>query len=44
MLSFRQEYTDRPITLKGTIAVETTVRYIQTTRAQVKEKLKALKG
>jgi site-specific recombinase XerD len=32
------------ITLKGTSAVQTTVRYTQMTRAQVKEKLKALKG
>ncbi len=32
------------ITLKGTLAVQTTVRYTQPTRAQVKEKLKVLKG
>lgn len=31
-------------TLRGTPAVQTTVRYTQVTRAQVKEKLKALKG
>jgi site-specific recombinase XerC len=32
------------ITLRGTPAVQTTLRYTQTTRAQVKEKLKMLKG
>ncbi|GHP00546.1 hypothetical protein KSF_105930 [Reticulibacter mediterranei] len=32
------------ITLRGTPAVQTTIRYTQMTRAQVKEKLKALKG
>jgi site-specific recombinase XerD len=32
------------VTLKGTPAIQTTVRYTQMTRAQVKEKLKALKG
>ncbi len=32
------------ITLRGTPAVQTTLRYTQMTRAQVKEKLKALKG
>jgi site-specific recombinase XerD len=32
------------VTLRGTPAVQTTVRYTQMTRAQVKEKLKALKG
>jgi hypothetical protein len=32
------------ITLRGTPAAQTTVRYTQTTRAQIKEKLKALKG
>ena len=32
------------ITLKGTPAVQTTIRYTQMTRAQVKEKLKMLKG
>jgi site-specific recombinase XerD len=32
------------VTLRGTLAVQTTVRYTQMTRAQVKEKLKALKG
>ena len=31
------------ITLRGTPAVQTTIRYAQMTRAQVKEKLKALK-
>jgi integrase len=31
------------ITLRGTPAVQTTIRYTQMTRAQVKEKLKALK-
>ena len=31
------------ITLKGTPAVQTTIRYTQMTRAQVREKLKALK-
>ena len=32
------------ITLRGTPAVQTTVRHIQMTRAQVKERLKMLKG
>jgi len=32
------------VTGSGTLAVQTTIRYTQTTRAQVKEKLKALKG
>jgi hypothetical protein len=32
------------ITLRDTPAVQTTIRYTQTTRAQVKEKLKVLKG
>jgi site-specific recombinase XerD len=32
------------VTLRGTPAVQTMVRYTQATRAQVKEKLKALKG
>ncbi len=32
------------VTLRGTPAVQTTLRYTQTTRAQVKEKLKMLKG
>jgi site-specific recombinase XerD len=32
------------ITLRGTLAVQTTVRYAQVTRTQVKEKLKVLKG
>lgn len=32
------------ITLRGTPAVQTTIRYMQMTRAQVKEKLKVLKG
>ncbi len=32
------------ITLRGTPAVQTTVRYAQMTRAQVKEKIKMLKG
>jgi site-specific recombinase XerD len=32
------------ITLRGTAAVQTTLRYTQMTRTQVKEKLKALKG
>ncbi len=32
------------MTLRGTPAVQTTVRYTQMTRAQVKEKLKVLKG
>ncbi|HZR43024.1 MAG TPA: tyrosine-type recombinase/integrase [Ktedonobacteraceae bacterium] len=32
------------ITLRGTPAVQTTIRYTQMTRAQVKEKLKVLKG
>jgi len=32
------------VTLRGTPAVQTTVRHTQMTRAQVKEKLKALKG
>jgi site-specific recombinase XerD len=32
------------VTLRGTPAVQTTVRYTQMTRAQVKEKLKVLKG
>lgn len=32
------------VTLRGTPAVQTTVRYTQVTRAQVKEKLKTLKG
>jgi site-specific recombinase XerD len=32
------------VTLRGTPAVQTTIRYTQTTRAQVKEKLKELKG
>lgn len=32
------------VTLRGTPAVQTTVRYTQMTRAQVKEKLKLLKG
>jgi integrase len=32
------------VTLKGTPAVQTTVRHTQITRAQVKEKLKVLKG
>jgi len=31
------------ITLKGTLAIQTTVRHMQMTRAQVKEKLKVLK-
>jgi site-specific recombinase XerD len=32
------------VTLRGTPAVQTTIRYTQMTRAQVKEKLKGLKG
>jgi len=32
------------VTLRGTPAVQTTVRYTQMARAQVKEKLKALRG
>jgi site-specific recombinase XerD len=32
------------VTFRGTPAVQTTIRYTQVTRAQVKEKLKALKG
>jgi len=32
------------VTRKGTPAIETTVRYTLVTRAQVKEKLKPLKG
>jgi site-specific recombinase XerD len=32
------------LTLRGTPAVQTTLRYVQVTRAQVKEKLKELKG
>jgi site-specific recombinase XerD len=32
------------VTLSGTPAIQTTLRYTQITRAQVKEKLKALKG
>ena len=32
------------VTLRGTPALQTTIRYTQMTRAQVKEKLKALKG
>jgi integrase len=32
------------VTLRGTPAVQTTVRYTQMTRTQVKEKLKVLKG
>jgi hypothetical protein len=32
------------ITLKGTPAIQTTVRYTQVSRAQVKEKLKGIKG
>jgi integrase len=32
------------ITLRGMPAVQTTIRYMQMTRSQVKEKLKALKG
>jgi site-specific recombinase XerD len=31
------------VTLRGTLAVQTTIRYTQMTRAQIKEKLKALK-
>ncbi len=32
------------VTMKGTPAVQTTVRYTQVIRAQVKDKLKLLKG
>jgi hypothetical protein len=32
------------VTMKGTPAIGTTVRYMQVSRAQVKEKLKLLKG
>jgi len=32
------------VTVKGTPAIQTTVRYTQVSRAQVKEKLKGLRG
>ena len=32
------------VTMKGTPAIQTTVRYMQVSRAHVKEKLKLMKG
>ncbi len=43
-VKWRLKYDLGHVTMKGLPAIQTTVRYIQLSRAQVKDKLKLLKG